>query len=184
MLYTHFLSKRCYFTTVKLYVIFSEELFELNMKITVLNVDSIYRIEFYTFIFWQFGIHVKACYIYIYGVNKVVSQLWTNMWQSKKICSIPIQDFCVNRRFEISNLDLQFRFISTFLSKIHDMFYIFGGKRSCLQKLYFYLTFSEELFEFNRHLLCWLFIWNIESNYTIQFFNQCGIKFEVYNVFL
>ena len=122
--------------------------------------------------------------IYFYGVNKVVSQLWTNMWQSKKICSIPIQYFCVNRRFEISNLDLQFRFISTFLSKIHDMFYIFGGKRSCLLKLCFYLTFSEELFEFNRHLLCWLFIWNIESNYTIQFFNQCGIKFEVYNVFL
>ena len=108
--------------------------------------------------------------IYFYGVNKVVSQLWTNMWQSKKICSIPIQYFCVNRRFEISNLDLQFPFISTCLSKIHDMFYIFGGKRSCLLKLCFYLTFSEELFEFNRHLLCWLFIWNIESNYTIQFF--------------
>ena len=51
MLYTHFLSKRCYFTTVKLYVIFSEELFELDIKITVLIVDLIYRIEFYTFIF-------------------------------------------------------------------------------------------------------------------------------------
>ena len=75
MLYTHFLSKRCYFTTVKLYVIFSEELFELNMKITVLNVDSIYRIEFYTFIFlanWYWLQEIRPLFLFYCGVFKTV----------------------------------------------------------------------------------------------------------------
>ena len=139
-------------------------------NITVLFVESKYRIEFYNVIFFGHLAFSSRHVIYFYGVNEVVSQWWNYMWQSQKKFPNPMQDYCVNRRFEWSNLNIQFRLIFTFMSKIQELFYIFGCQRRCFRTLCFSSTFSEELTEFNLQLLCWLSVWNIESNYTIPFF--------------
>ena len=75
----------CLLTTVNLYVIFSEELFELNRILLCYlsnqNIESNSTMLF----FWPFGIQFKACYIFLWCKRSCFTMMKLHVTISEEI---------------------------------------------------------------------------------------------------